>query len=184
MACEKKITRGHKAKLSRAARKEFRSLMWEFRRDPKDLSAADRRRLEGLFTRLPQLRTLHELRVRFKRIFDTAPHRQAAARRLTGLFLDALEAFPELEDFVRTYERWQEQILNYFEAGQTSAAVEGINNKARVITKRAYGLKSADSLWTRLFLDLNRAKDIARYSIASLRAMANGLRGLFSMVCT
>jgi hypothetical protein len=26
-----------------------------------------------------------------------------------------------------------------------------------VITKRAYGLKSADNLWTRLILDLNRA---------------------------
>jgi transposase len=25
--------------------------------------------------------------------------------------------------------------------------VEGINNKARVITKRTYGLKSARSLW-------------------------------------
>ena len=32
--CEKKITRAYKAKLSRAERKEFRSLMWEFRRDP------------------------------------------------------------------------------------------------------------------------------------------------------
>jgi Transposase len=99
------------------------------------------------------------------------------------LFLDAIEAFPKLEDFVRTYERWQEQILNYFQARQTSAAVEGINNKARVITKRAYGLKSADSLWTRLLLDLNRAKEIIRYSIVSIRAMAHGLRGLFSMVC-
>jgi transposase len=32
--------------------------------------------------------------------------------------------------------------------------VEGINNKARVITKRSYGLKSAESLGTRLILDL------------------------------
>jgi transposase len=137
-----------------------------------------------LFTQLPQLRTLHALRVRFKTIFDTAPNRQTAARLLAALFLEAIESFPELEKFVSTYERWQEQILNYFEAGQTSAAVEGINNKARVITKRAYGIKSADSLWTRLILDLNRAKEIVLYAIARLRAMANGLRGLFSMVCS
>lgn len=184
MASEKKITRGHKAKLSKAARKNFRSLMWEFRRDPKDLTEEDRAKLEKLFTRLPQLRTLHALRVRFKTIFDTAPDRKTASQLLTELFLDAIEAFPKLEDFVRTYERWQEQILNYFNARQTSAAVEGINNKARVITKRAYGLKSADSLWTRLILDLNRAKEIILYSIASIRAMANGFRGLFSMVCS
>jgi hypothetical protein len=30
--------------------------------------------------------------------------------------------------------------------------VEGINNKARVITKRADGVKSAKSLWDRLVL--------------------------------
>ena len=40
-----------------------------------------------------------------------------------------------------TYDRWKTKILNYFDARQTSAAVEGINNKARVITKRTYGLK-------------------------------------------
>ena len=46
-------------------------------------------------------------------------------------------------------------ILNYFAAWQTSGPVEGINTKARVIVKRCYGLKSADSLWTRLVLELN-----------------------------
>ena len=48
-----------------------------------------------------------------------------------------------------TYDQWKTEILNYFDARQTSAAVEGINNKSRVITKRTYGLKSAESLWTR-----------------------------------
>lgn len=130
------------------------------------------------------MRTLYELRVRFKTIFDTAPDRKTASRLLTELFLEATESFPELEDFIRTYERWQEPILNYFQSGQTSAAVEGINNKARVITKRAYGIKLADSLWTRLILDLNRAKEIVQYTITGLRILANGLRGLFSMVCS
>ena len=81
----------------------------------------------------------------------------------------------ELNRFVGTFETWQEEILNYFEARQTSATVEGLNNKARVITKRAYGLKSADSLWTRLILDLNRAKDIVVHSIAGLRNAAHAL---------
>lgn len=98
--------------------------------------------------------------------------------------MDAMEAFPDLEDFVPTYERWQEQILNYFDGRRTSAAVEGINNKARVITKRAYGLKTADSLWTRLLLDLNRAADIVQYTIANIHAFAGGLRAVFSMVCS
>src|SRR5882672_9165197 len=145
-ASEKKITRQYKAKLSRAQQKEFRALMWQFRRDPKDLTAKDRTKLEELFTHIPQLRTLYDLRVRFKTIFDTTTERQAAGEALTKFFFDAVDAFPELAKFVRTYEKWNLLILNYFPGRLTSAAVEGINNKARVITKRAYGLKCADSL--------------------------------------
>jgi transposase len=140
--------------------------------------------LEHLFQQIPKLRTLYELRVRFKTIFDTLTQRHLAALALTQLCLDAIDAFPALEKFVCTYEKWHLLILNYFPGRPTSAAVEGINNKARVITKRAYGLKSADSLWTRLILDLNRAQDIVVHTIAGLRAVADGFRAIFSMVCS
>ena len=180
----KKITRAYKAKLSRAERKEFRSLMWEFRRHPQELSAEDKERLEGLFRKLPRLRTLYEMRVRFQRIFDTAANRRKAHRALVELFLDMLDDFPELEAFIRTFETWQEEILNYFEARQTSGPVEGINNKARVIVKRAYGLKSAESLWTRLILDLNRAGEVVLYTIEQMQELVAGFRAIFSPACT
>ena len=56
--------------------------------------------------------------------------------------------------------------------------------QVRVITKRAYGLKSANSLWTRLILDLNRAQEIVIPTIAGLRDVVNGFRAVFSMVCS
>ena len=130
------------------------------------------------------MRTLYDLRVRFKAIFDTAPNRRRAALALTELFIDATDAFPELDKFVCTYEQWQEQILNYFESGQTSGVVEGINNKARVVTKRAYGIKSADTLWTRMMLDLNRAGEIVVHTVDSLRNLVREFRVVFSTVCT
>jgi transposase len=168
--------------LSKAERKEFRSLMWEFRKAPEELSPAQQQALEELFRRLPGLRALHEFRVRFGKIFDTATDRRKAHRALVGLFLDMVEPFPELDAFVRTFEAWQDEILNYFEAGQTSAPVEGINNKARVILKRAYGLKSADSLWTRLILDLNRGKDVVVYTIGHIQELVANFRVIFA--CT
>jgi transposase len=180
----KKITRAYKAKLSKAERQEFRSLMWEFRRNPLDLTKEEKEQLEALFQKLPRLRALHEFRVRFQKIFDTAKDRHKALRALLSLFLDMLEDFPELEAFIRTFETWQEEILNYFDARQTSGPVEGINNKARVILKRSYGLKSADSLWTRLILDLNRAQDIVLYTIGQIHELVAGLRILFSPACT
>ena len=158
--------------------------MWEFRRTPEDLSAEERGKLEGLFGKLPRLRTLYEIRVRFRAIFETVPDRRRALRAFVGLWLDILDHFPELDSFIRTFEAWQEEILNYFEAGQTSGPVEGINNKARVIVKRAYGLKSADSLWTRLVLDLNRAKEAVVQTVETIRGLVTGFRAIFSPACT
>lgn len=140
--------------------------------------------MEGLFARLPRLRTLHEFRVRFQKIFDTARDRHKAHRALLALFFDMLNEFPELEAFIRTFEAWQEEILNYFDARQTSGPVEGINNKARVILKRSYGLKSADSLWTRLILDLNRAGDVVLHTIGQMHELVASFRLLFSPACT
>ncbi len=86
--------------------------------------------------------------------------------------------------FWTTYDNWKTGILNYFDGRYTSAAVEGINNKARVITKRCYGVKSADTLWNRLLLDLNRASEAAGRTIAELREIVRGLKAEFLAFCT
>ena len=125
---------------------------------------------------------LYDLRVRFRRLFDTAPDRAKALRGLTELWLDVLEHFPEMDRFIRTFEGWQEEILNYFDGRQTSGPVEGIDNKARVIVKRAYGLKSGTSLWTRLVLDLNRGRDVVRHTIEQIQGLVAGFRAAFA--CT
>jgi len=53
-----------------------------------------------------------------------------------------------------------------------------------VIVKRAYGLKSADSLWTRLLLDRNRGKDVVRHTSGQLRELVAAFRDIFSGACT
>jgi hypothetical protein len=62
--------------------------------------------------------------------------------------------------------------------------VEGINNKARVITKRCYGVKSSATLWNRLILDLNRASEAVGASIAELRQILSDLKAVFLRFCT
>ena len=71
-----KIARAYKAALSKVGRKAFRSLMWEFRRNPPNLSSEEHAQLEGLFEQLPRLRTLYEIRVRYQQIFETVPDRR------------------------------------------------------------------------------------------------------------
>ncbi len=153
------MTRESKAELTKAERQAFRSQMWAFRRDPEGLRAEERQALEGLFEKVPKLKVLYRVRRRFQEIFDTARDRITAARWLRQLRRETERLGLDLGPFFAPYERWKTAILNDFDAHQTSGAVEGINNKARVITKGAYGVKSADTLWKRLILDLNRASE-------------------------
>jgi transposase len=178
------MTREYQAKLTKAERKAFRSQMGAFRRDPESLRPEEQQALEGLFEKIPTLKDLYRVRLRFQEIFDTARDRSTAARWLRRLRREAEDLGLDLDPFFTTSDRWKTAILNSFDARQTSAAVEGINNKARVITKRAYGLKSADSLWKRLILDLNRASEAIGWSIAQIREMARGLKALFNPSCT
>lgn len=54
----------------------------------------------------------------------------------------ALSYLPEIKTLRRTLMRWREEILNYFKTGLTNARTEGFNNVAKLVQKRAYGVKS------------------------------------------
>ena len=140
--------------------------------------------MEELFARLPVLKDVYEVRVRFKEIFDTAPDLATAEQQLGELHARIESLGLDFSKFWTTYDNWKTGILNYFDGRYTSAAVEGINNKARVITKRCYGVRSADTLWNRLLLDLNRASETAGRTIAELRDIVSGLKAVFLAFCT
>lgn len=81
-----------------------------------------------------------------------------------GLFLDGWIAtalvcrIPEMAKFARTLDRHRALLLNWFAARKELAmgAVEGLNNKARVTTKLAYGFKSYDHAEIALFHRLGK----------------------------
>ena len=158
--------------------------MWEFRLNPKDLKPEQREALERLFAAVPVLKDVYDVRVRFKEIFDTAPDRATAEQQLAELRQRTEALGLDFSKFWTTYDNWKTGILNYFDERYTSAAVEGINNKARVITKRCYGVKSSGTLWNRLILDLNRASEAVGQSIAELRQVASSLKAVFLAFCT
>lgn len=66
------------------------------------------------------------------------------ARRALIRFNDYLAhtEIPELKTLRRTLMKWFEEILNYFKTGLTNARTEGFNNVAKLVQKRAFGVKS------------------------------------------
>lgn len=54
----------------------------------------------------------------------------------------ALSKLPEIKRLRKTLMRWREEILNYFRNRITNGRTEGFNNVAKLIQKRAFGVKS------------------------------------------
>jgi len=57
--------------------------------------------------------------------------------------------------FIKTLKKYQKEIVNYFMSGETSGFVEGMNNKAKVLKRRCYGLFNLKHFFQRLFLDFS-----------------------------
>jgi transposase len=157
--------------------------MWQFRRRRRDLTPEDEDELYELFARVPDLELPYCFREDIAEIFDTATTRKGAAARIEEL-REVVADEPELLEFFAFYDRWRDGILAYFDRRETSAAVEGLNNKARVITRRSYGLKSAESLWRRLVLEVNRLGGVAHRAVSELHDLARGIQAKFTAYYT
>jgi len=163
------IDRFHVAKLYRAAADDLRKA--ELRRlkaslPPEqyktlkgslwaDLRAEQRQLLQHLFDLAPALHKAYTLREALTAIFDQASSRRSAKKQLRAwqaqVRRSGLSCF---DTFLKTLDRFWEEITNYFVAAETSGFVEGLNNKIKILTRRSYGLFNLDHLFQRLFLDL------------------------------
>ncbi len=63
-----------------------------------------------------------------------------------------------LKKFVRTVRNHRELLLNYFRARKafSSGIVEGLNNKAKVTMRRAYGFRTFEMLELALYHELGK----------------------------
>lgn len=112
-------------------------------------------------------------------IFDTAQDRAQAAEAME-FYRELLEEDDsELLEFFATYDAHRDGILAYFDERKSSGVVEGVNNKARVITKRCYGVKQAKTLWHRLCLDINIASGVVWRTVQQMKALTQSIRVQF-----
>lgn len=94
---------------------------------------------------LKQHGKLNEL-YRFKeKLFEF--YRIKGFRRAVGAFsklLKEMEGSPheEIQRLLRTFKRWKDEILRYFEKGYTNGFTERMNGTGKLVQRRAFGYKS------------------------------------------
>ena len=89
-------------------------------------------------------------------IFDTARSKADGLRRIhfwcEHVRKSGLRCF---DRFLTLLDTWLDLIANYFIDYQTSAFVEGLNNKLKVLKRRCYGIRNIGRLFQRLTLDVD-----------------------------
>jgi transposase len=130
--------------------------MWALRKKEDKRTDEEKDVLERLFPSAPQLKVADELCNTFTRIFekDMTKRRAKFARKnwMNGVKDSALHCF---DTFLKTLEKWMDEIANYFLDRQTSGFVEGFNNKIKVIKRRCYGILNVKHLFQRIHLALS-----------------------------
>jgi transposase len=127
-------------------------------RNEEDLDAAAAVDLEIVKGYQPDLAVAHTLKERLRTIYETAPDRASAAAQLAqwlaAVAESGLAALVAVGEFVA---RWREPILNYFVRRTTSGLVEGLNNKIKLVKRRAFGFRNDAHFRLRVLLACNGA---------------------------
>ena len=88
----------------------------------------------------PVLKTCYELKESFRGIFNNSDDKEIGRAKLTNWILSVIrEDTWEYYGFVKTLLNWKENILNYFDNWVSSGFVEGVNNKIKLIKRKAFG---------------------------------------------
>jgi len=134
-------------------------MYWILRHNHANLNENDKVRLQTLFQHAPKLHQAYTLREELTAIFNMALTLNEGQRRLEKWAAKVEgKGLTCFDKFLKTLRNHLEMIANYFHRRANSGFVEGFNNKLKTITRRSYGLKRVDSLYRRLWLDLNGYK--------------------------
>ncbi len=137
----------------------IKNSMWPLRHHFDDLSMELQEKLDNLFALSPYLEQCYELREELYLIFENNYSKEEAKIQIENWCRRALECtnkgrYP-FESFVKTYDKYEENILNYFETRASSGPVEGLNNKIKMAKRRGFGFRNVIQFAQRLFLDIN-----------------------------
>jgi transposase len=114
------------------------------------LNEKQREKLEFVQEVSPNLAKMHALKEQFRDMFETTKSWGDSIIKLWDWMYDALSYFPKS---IGTIVRWFGEIVGYFDGRTTCGAVEGINNKLKLIKRLGYGFRNFSNFRLRSLLN-------------------------------
>jgi transposase len=135
-------------------KEQLKGSRWILVKNLDSLSEKEHDRLKQLYALSPALKQLHLFKEAFRDIFQAQQDRDNAIWAL-ALWIDSVQQSGQrkLDAFINTLENWANPILNYFHQRTTQGFVEGMNNKLKLIMRRAYGYRNFDRFALRILAE-------------------------------
>ena len=130
-------------------------MMWILRKNHECLSEAERSKLALLYKHSPKLKAAHSLALKLTHIFNTHCSKKYGVAKLDRWIKRVQKSDVTcFKSFIGTLIKYKSYIANYFKKRRNSGFVEGLNNLIKVAKRRCYGILKTETLFQRLFLDL------------------------------
>ncbi len=123
-------------------------------KNEEDLEDPELEKLEEVKKVAPILTEMHALKEELRDIFETSKNWSEGLLSLADWLKDVSKHYPKSFGTIR---RWIGEIIAYFDERTTQGVVEGINNKLKLIKRRAYGFRNFENFRLRSFLTWNFA---------------------------
>lgn len=118
-------------------------------KNEKDLNEEQKEKLKEVKKLFPKLANMHRLKEQLRNSFENSNSELIGLLNLSDWLRDASSDFPNSS---ATIIRWLGEIIGYFKNRTTQGIVEGINNKLKLIKRKAYGFKNFDNFRSRSLL--------------------------------
>ena len=118
-------------------------------KNEKDLNDTEQEKLKEVEKVAPVLSKMHSLKEELRDIFETSRDWSEGLLEIADWLKDVSKYFPKS---FGTIKRWIGEIIAYFDEGTTPGIVEGINNKLKLIKRRAFGFRNFENFQLRTLL--------------------------------
>ncbi len=123
-------------------RAELKRIKWLLLKKRSRLNAEEKAQLDALFAQADYqvLKEAYWAKEQFRQILER-PLTRAEAEQELARWQQRAQATGNrfLGRFIKTFQKWKRYILNYFEGRYSNGIVEGINNRIKLIKRRAFG---------------------------------------------
>jgi transposase len=114
------------------------------------LNEVEKEKLEEVKKVAPELIIMYAEKEAWRDIFESEITAEEALDKIAEWMKSAQKYFPKS---CQTIRRWLDEILGYFDNRTSQGIVEGINQKIKLIKRRAYGMTNFDNFRRRILLN-------------------------------